>query len=175
MEFIKTNIRNLYIIKLNQFKDNRGEFKRIFCSNIFRSNRLNNFVQVNHSINKFKGTLRGFHFQNGKFAEDKLVYCIKGSIWDCVIDLRKKSKTYLKVFAIKLDDNNNKMLYVPKGFAHSFLTLKDNSEVIYFSSNFYDPASEAGIRYNDKKFKIKWPIKPRLISEKDQNFADFKS
>jgi dTDP-4-dehydrorhamnose 3,5-epimerase len=173
MKFIKTNIKNLFIIQLNQFKDNRGEFKRIFCSNLFKLNKLNKFVQVNHSINKHKGTLRGFHLQTGKFAEDKLVYCIKGAIWDCVIDLRKKSKTYLKVFGIKLDENSNKMLYVPRGFAHSFLTLKDLSEVIYFSSNFYDPASESGIRYNDKKFKIKWPIKPRIVSEKDQNFSDF--
>ncbi len=175
MKFMKTKFKDLTIIELNEFKDNRGKFKRIFCSSLFKKNRLNNFVQVNHSVNKSKGTLRGFHYQKGKFAEDKLVYCIKGSIWDCVIDLRKKSKTYLKVFGIKLDGGSNTMLYVPKGFAHSFLTLKDNSEVIYFSSNFYDPASEGGVRYNDSKFKIKWPIKPKLISDKDKTFPDFKS
>ena len=173
MIFNKTSFKGLYLINTSPFVDERGEFSRIFCSREFKKKKLRNIVQANHSVNKYKHTLRGLDFQIGKYAEDKIVYGIKGKIWDCVVDLRKKSNTFGKYFGIYLSENDNQLLYVPRGFAHGFLTLKNNTEVIYFSTNFYKNDHERGVRWNDKKFQIKWPKKPKIISQKDKNYLDY--
>ncbi len=130
-------------------------------------------MQINHSINKYPRTFRGFHYQTGRHAEDKVVYCIKGKILDLAIDLRKSSKTFLKTFKIELNDQNNNSVYIPRGFAHAFYTLKKNTEVIYFSSNYYNPKYERGIRWNDPILKLKLPSIPKRVSDKDSNFSNF--
>ena len=173
MKIKKTKFDGLYIINLNSFKDDRGEFLRLVCKKENKNFKFNNPVQVNHSINKYSRTFRGFHYQIGKYAEDKLVYCVKGKILDLAIDLRKFSKTYLKTFMIELGEKANKSVYIPRGFAHAFYTLKNNTEVIYFSSNYYNPKYEKGIRWNDPLFKLKLPSIPKKISEKDSNFSNF--
>jgi dTDP-4-dehydrorhamnose 3,5-epimerase len=174
MLFLKTPIEGLYKIELEKFEDYRGFFARIFCKKEFENQRLkNNIVQINNSYNKKKGTLRGLHYQLPPKAEVKIIRCIRGSIFDVVIDLRKDSPTFLKWFGCELNENNKKMLYVPEGFAHGFLTLEDDTEIIYFTTEFYSPQYERCIRWNDPKFSIQWPFEPTVISEKDRNAIDF--
>ena len=150
-------------------QDNRGFFSRVFCENEFKENRLNsNWVQINNSFNKFKGTLRGMHMQNEPFNEVKLVRCIKGEIFDVIVDLRVKSKTFGKWVGRKLSETNRDMMYVPSGFAHGFISLTDDSEIMYFSSNFYNGKSERSLNYADKTVGINWPVEIVHVSEKDQ-------
>lgn len=175
MEFIKTNLTDAYIIKLNPFEDHRGSFMRTFCKDQFEKHGLvSNFIQTNLSISKYKNTLRGMHLQKGESAEVKLIKCIRGSILDVVIDLRPDSPTYCQHFKVQLDEENHKMIYIPKGFAHGFLSLTDNSQIIYQVSNFYNPKKEQGIRWNDPLFNIEWPVENPIMSEKDQNYPDYK-
>ena len=166
IKFHKTKIKNLEIISFNKIKDDRGFFSRLFCNKIFKK-RFQKTAQINFSQSKKKFTLRGMHYQNYPFAEDKIIKCIKGKIFDVAVDLRKNSKTYGKWASLILSEKNNKMFLIPKGFAHGYMTLENNCEIIYFVSNHYKPNKESGIRYNDPYFKIKWPSKPRAISEKD--------
>ncbi len=174
MKFIKQKIKNLYLIKPSPFKDKRGIFRRNFCSNLQRKNRLNgNVKQANISENFKKLTLRGFHYQKYPYGEDKTLCCIKGEIYNVTIDLRKSSKTYKKWKGFYLNDKNRYLVHVPKGCANAFLTLKDNTIVHYYCSQNYNPKAEKGIRYNDKKFNIKWPKKPNIISKKDLKHKDF--
>ena len=171
MIFKKTKIKDCVEIDLDKKEDERGFFARFFCQDEFKKFNLNNkILQINTSLTKKAGTLRGLHYQKFPFQETKVVRCLKGSIYDVVVDLRKKSKTYLKYHAVTLNEVNRKMLYVPKGCAHGFLSLKNNSEVIYLVSNMYNPKSEAGLNYKDPKIKIKWPIKIKNITEKDDSW-----
>ena len=175
MNFKKNTIKDSFVINLNHLKDERGFFARLFCSKILKKN-LGGFdiAQINNSFSKKKGTLRGMHFQKGKFAEAKIVRCIKGSIQDVIIDIRKKSPTYKNIFSINLSEKNRTMLYVPRGVAHGFLTLQKNCEVIYLVDNFYKPKYESGLRYNDKEFKIQWKLPVKHLSDKDKKWEDFK-
>jgi dTDP-4-dehydrorhamnose 3,5-epimerase len=174
MTFEKTDFSGVFIIHKTPFKDERGEFKRTFCANEFSSYDLsNNMVQTNLSISYKENTLRGMHMQLGEFAEDKLIQCIRGSIYDVIIDLRVDSSTFGKYFSIELTETNNKMLLIPKGFAHGFLTLENNSQVIYQVSSYYTPSLEFGLRWNDPYFGIEWPSKDPIISEKDLSWPDF--
>lgn len=132
-----------------------------------------NIKQANISQNFKKGTLRGFHFQRKPFSEDKILSCIKGEIYDIVVDLRSKSKTYKKWISFKLNEKNKYFLLVPKGCANAFLTLKDNTLIHYYSSQYYNSNAEGGIRYNDPNFSFKWPKKIKIISHKDLNFENF--
>ncbi len=166
IKFQKTKIKNLEIVSFNNFKDNRGFFSRLYCNKIFKK-KFNNVVQINFSYSKDKFTLRGMHFQNYPNQEDKIVKCIKGKIFDVAIDLRKNSKTYGKWVSVILSEKNNKMFLIPKGFAHGYMTLENKCEIIYFVSNHYNKSKESGIRYDDPCFKIKWPSKPKKISQKD--------
>ncbi len=139
------------------------------------SNELDStFVQANTSFNYKKGTLRGMHFQKSPYEEDKLVRCTKGSIFDVIIDIRKDSPTYKKWFGVELSEENRKSLFVPKGFAHGYLTLEDNSEVTYLVTEFYTPEADSGIKFDDPAFNIEWPMTPVVISEKDSNHPDYK-
>ena len=174
MKFEKVDIDGVFVIDLNRIGDDRGFFARVFCKNEFEEiGLMSEFVQVNNSLTAKKGTLRGMHFQLNPSSEVKVVRCIKGSLFDVVLDLRPDSKTFGRSFGAELSAENRKMMYVPEGFAHGFITLEDNTEALYFVSEFYNPSLERGIRYNDPKFGINWPIDPTEISEKDLSWPDY--
>ena len=174
MKFLKQKIKGVYIIKPNLFKDKRGVFRRHFCKNTFKKNKLSNYVlQSNLSENFAKGTLRGFHYQEAPYGEDKTMSCISGSIYDIVCDVRPNSKTFGKWIGFEINDSNRYSIHIPKGCANAFLTLKNNTIVHYYCSQNYNPKKEKCIRFNDPAFKFKWPIKPKIISTKDKNHENF--
>ena len=170
MQFEKTDFEGLFVITPKLYGDNRGWFTRTFSFDIFKE-KISNFdstwVQMNHSYSEKKGTWRGFHYQDKPFQETKLVRFISGEVIDFVIDLRKESNTFLKTFKIELSKENQKMLYIPKGFAHGFFTIEDDSELIYLHDEYYNSEFEQGIRFNDPLISI--DIKPLIISERDKN------
>jgi dTDP-4-dehydrorhamnose 3,5-epimerase len=174
MKFTETPLAGAFVIELEKRGDERGWFARAFCTREFQAHGLNHqIVQANNSFSAVKGTLRGMHYQLAPKAEDKIFRCIRGGIFDAIIDLRPESPTYLKSFTIELNAENRLALYIPKGFAHGFMTLVENTEVFYFVTEFYSPEHERGIRYNDPKFGIRWPLEPAVISDKDRNLKDF--
>lgn len=175
MIFTKTKLEDVYIIELEKMEDERGFFARAWCQKEFEKHGLDSqLVQVNLSFNNKKGTLRGMHYQVAPYEETKLVRCIRGAIYDLIIDLRPESPTYKQSFGVELTPENRKMFCVPKGFAHGYLTLEDNTEVLYQVSQFYAPGAEKGIRWIDPEFNLKWPLDENLlISEKDRNWPDF--
>lgn len=171
MLFKETIISGVYIIELEKKYDERGFFARTWCKNEFKEQGLESeLAQCNLSYNKKCGTLRGMHYQIAPYGETKLVSCISGAIYDVIIDLRKESPTYEKWYSVELTAENGLMLYIPKGIAHGFQTLKDKTSVFYQMSEFYHPESARGIRWDDVKFNIKWPIAEKIISEKDQSY-----
>ncbi len=175
MFFEKNEFKDVLIVKKNPFKDERGSFSRSYCEDEFKKNGFSHkMVQTNLSISKEKYTLRGMHMQVGDFQEDKLIQCIKGRILDVIIDLRENSETFGKHFSIELSEKNDLMLLVPKGFAHGFLTLEEDTIVIYQVSNYYDASSERGFRWNDPFFNINWPCTNPILSQKDSSWDDFK-
>ena len=174
MKFFETPLKGAFIIELEPRRDERGFFARTFCAKEFAEKGLRqNMVQSNLSRSVKRHTLRGMHYQKNGFEEAKLVRCIAGSILDVIIDLRPDSSSYCRYFAIELRNDSSKMLYVPEGFAHGFITLENNSDVFYQVSNFYSQSDEAGIRWNDPAIGIQWPVADPVISEKDRNFPDF--
>ena len=174
MKFIPTPLNGAFVIELEKRGDERGFFARAFCIKEFESIGLShNLVQINNSLSKDTGTLRGMHYQLATKSEDKIVRCIKGKLYDVIIDLRPNSSTFKKWFGAELSAENRLSLYVPKGFAHGFITMEDNTETFYLVTEFYSPENERGIRYNDPEFNIKWPIEPKVISDKDLNHPDF--
>jgi dTDP-4-dehydrorhamnose 3,5-epimerase len=176
MIFTETYLKGAYIIDIKFMEDERGFFGRSYCLREFESLGLNtNVVQANVSYNKKKGTLRGLHMQSAPNSETKLVRCTRGAIYDVIVDLREGSETYKKWVGVELTANNYRMLYVPEGFAHSFITLEDNTEVTYQVTQFYTPGAERGYRWDDPSFNIQWPIVPEIISEKDQSHPLFEN
>ena len=174
MIFHKTKLIDAYEIELTKRGDDRGFFARAFCQEEFAKHGLNTvFKQCNLSRSADKHTLRGFHYQTEGAEEAKLVRCTKGSILDIIIDIRKDSPTYMEHIGVELTAHNHKMLYVPEGFAHSFITLEKDSEVFYMVSEMYTPGKERGIRWNDPTFDIKWPTNSPILSEKDTNWPDY--
>ena len=174
MKFTPTKLKGAYIIDIEKREDERGFFARTFCANEFSEYDLENkFVQANMSFNYKKGTLRGMHFQKAPYGEDKLVRCTKGSLYDVIIDLRPGSETFKQWIGVELTEENRRALFVPKGFAHGFITLEDNTEINYLVTQFYTPAADSGVRYNDPAFNIAWPVKVTSVSEKDKNHPDF--
>ncbi len=169
MRFEETLIPGVFIVTRTPNFDERGSFSRFYCEKEFNSVGINEkFVQMNFCTNKKKGTLRGLHCQKKEYAEDKLVSCVNGSIFDVCVDMRFNSPTYCKYVSCVLSAENGKMLYIPKGFAHGYLTLEDNSNLIYLMSEFYVPDSAYGYRYDDPVFNIEWPFTEELIiSKKD--------
>lgn len=168
MQFVKTPLEGAYLIDLQKREDERGFFSRVICQKEFEEHGLEtNFVQVNNSLSVVQGTLRGLHYQLPPKEEVKVVRCIRGSLFDVIVDVRKSSPTYGKWFGADLTAENRRMMYVPKGFAHGFLSTSPNTELIYFVSEFYSPEHERGICWNDPGLKIKWPGKPQVISDKD--------
>lgn len=170
MIFTKTPLENAYLIDLDKREDDRGFFSRYFCKNEFELHGLStNWVQINNSFSKNVGTLRGLHFQYPPHQEDKLVRCLKGAIWDVIVDIRKDSLTFRKWFCAELNSKNRTMMYIPKGFAHGFQVLKPNSEILYFHSAFYSKEFEGGLRFDDPLLGIKWPIEVTYLSLRDQS------
>lgn len=160
------------MIQIEKIEDERGFFARIWDQKQFKNNGLNpKLVQCNISFNKKKGIIRGMHYQTSPYAEDKLIRCTRGSMFDVVIDLRPKSKTFKKWIGIKMNAEDYIMLYVPKGFAQGFQTLEDNTEIIYQMSKIYKPEYARGIPWNDPTFDIKWPLKCPILSKKDRSWT----
>ncbi|WP_076667762.1 dTDP-4-dehydrorhamnose 3,5-epimerase [Pontibacter indicus] len=169
MIFTETKLKGAYIIDIKKLEDERGFFGRAYCQKEFEEHGLNtNLVQANVSYNYKKGTLRGMHMQLAPHAETKLVRCTRGAIFDVIIDLRPDSETYKQWIGVELTADNYRMLYVPEGFAHGYMTLEDNSDVMYQVTAFYAAGAERGHRWNDPAFNIQWPMEPVVISEKDQ-------
>ena len=174
MKFFETELKGSYIIELEKLEDERGFFTRIWDKKKIQDKGLDSdLVQMSFSFTKKKGTLRGMHFQKKPFEETKLVRCTRGKIFDVIIDLRPESNTYKKWIGVELKSDDLKMLYIPEGFAHGFQTLEDDTEVFYQMSNWFSPEHVRGIRWNDKEFDIKWPIKCSIISKKDATYEDF--
>jgi dTDP-4-dehydrorhamnose 3,5-epimerase len=175
MRFTQTTLSGAVLIEPEPREDARGHFARTFCETEFAEAGLETrFPQQNHSFNHASGTLRGMHFQREPAAEVKLVRCSRGAIRDVVIDLRPGSDSYMRWEAFDLTEANGHQLYIPRGFAHGYVTLSDKSAVDYLVSTPYAPAAEGGVRWNDPAFGIDWKVEVRQISDKDANWPDYR-
>jgi dTDP-4-dehydrorhamnose 3,5-epimerase len=169
MKFTASPLKGCYLIDLEPREDCRGFFARYFCKNEFLAKNLNTqWVQINNSMSRQIGTLRGLHLQRPPNAEVKLVRCLRGAVWDVVVDLRENSGTFGRWFGATLSEENRTMMYVPKGFAHGFITLKTDAEILYLVSECYSPKSEDALLWSDPAVGIQWPMLPNHISEKDE-------
>ncbi len=174
MQFIKTKLEGVFLIKPQVFEDERGFFLESYSQKEFEKQGIDaNFVQDNHSKSVKKGVLRGLHFQNPPYTQAKLLRVIKGSVYDVVLDLRKDSPTFGQWEGFTLSAENFDMLYVPKGFAHGFCTLEDDTEFLYKTDEFYVPESEGGIIWNDPDLKIDWPVENPILKERDAKWPTF--
>ena len=174
MHFYPTRLPGAWRIQLEPASDSRGYFARTFCLEEFAAQGLEtSFPQHSISFSAHKGTLRGMHYQRGADSEVKVVRCLKGSIWDVIIDIRPDSPTYRQWLNIELSSENGDQLYIPSGFAHGFQTLCNDVVVNYLISMRYSPQSACGARYNDKAFAIDWPLPISQISAKDAQWPDF--
>ena len=170
MKFIETSLKGAFIIKPQAYEDRRGVFERIFCEKEFKEiNHSTKLVQINYSLTNRKGTVRGMHYQNPPMAETKLVKCLRGSIYDVIIDLRKGSDTFLKWYGETLSSKNRRMIYIPEGFAHGFQTLEKNCELLYFHTKFYSPDYEKAIRFDDPRVGINWLTDITETSKRDKS------
>ncbi len=170
MKFTKTGLNHAFVVDIDPLEDERGLFARTFCAEEFRVRGLDFTIsQCNVSYNRHRGTLRGLHYQVTPHAEVKLVRCTAGAVYDVIVDLRPTSATFTRWFALELSAENRKMLYVPEGCAHGFLTLVSNAEVFYQMSKPYVPSAGRGIRWDDSTIGIRWPMKPLVMSEDDRN------
>ncbi|RKY39786.1 MAG: dTDP-4-dehydrorhamnose 3,5-epimerase [Candidatus Omnitrophota bacterium] len=168
--FSRLAIPEVILIEPQVFEDERGFFMEVYVQEEFRKFGIKeNFIQDNHSYSR-RGVIRGLHFQSGNRAQSKLVRCIKGEIFDVVVDVRKGSPSYGRYLSVILSEENRRMLYVPKGFAHGFCALKEGTEVVYKCDEIYSPAEEKGIIWNDKEINISWPITTPLLSLKDRSW-----
>jgi dTDP-4-dehydrorhamnose 3,5-epimerase len=174
VRFLPTPLEGLTLIEVERREDDRGYFGRIYCEREFEAHGLaSRMVQTNMSLTEKAGTLRGMHYQLAPHAEDKLVRCMRGAIWDAAIDLRPGSETYCQWFGAELSEENGTMLLVPKGFAHGFVTLTDGAAVSYQVSAFYAPGAERGVRHDDPAFGVQWPVPVKDMSPKDGNWPFF--
>lgn len=168
MKFTETSLKGAYVIDLDLRSDHRGFFARIFCQQELKEYGLNsNIVQCNLSFNREKGTLRGLHYQKPPVTEAKLIRCVRGAIYDVIVDMRPDSPTYLQSFGVELSADNRRALYIPEMFAHGYQTLEDGTEALYSVSEFYTPCAESGLRYDDPVLGIDWPLPAVEVSEKD--------
>lgn len=171
MLFKELEIAGVYLISPEKHEDARGFFARVYCEREFEEHGLHtSFVQENISYNRCRGTLRGMHYQKIPYGEVKIVSCLRGAIYDVVLDIREKSPTYGKWIAERLTGKNNAMLYIPEGLAHGFQTLDDDTLVHYQMGEFYAPEAAAGIRFDDERFCIEWPIEEKIMSERDLSY-----
>jgi dTDP-4-dehydrorhamnose 3,5-epimerase len=174
MTFHETKLVGVFEVHVEPKFDERGFFARSWCQKEFESHGLTpKVVQCSISFNARKGTLRGIHYQDTPYTETKIVRCTKGAIYDVVIDLRPGSQTFKNWVAVDLTESNRKMIYIPEGCAHGFLTMEDNTEVFYQMSEVYNAELARGVRFNDAAFQIVWPAQIEVISERDRNYPDF--
>ncbi len=174
MIFKETTLKGAYLIYLDLHEDERGFFARTFCEEEFKAHGLQfKVAQSNLSLNNKKGTLRGMHYQSKPDEEAKVLQCVRGAIYDVIIDLRPESSTFKQWCAFEFSHKNKQMLFIPEGFAHGFQTLEDETEVSYLMSAFYRPESARGVLWNDKAFDISWPIATPIMSAKDRSYAPF--
>ncbi len=176
MIFSETGLKGAFLIEPEKSQDERGFFARTFCQKEFEAQGIDfKIAQSSTSFNPKKGTLRGLHYQASPHEEAKLVRCMRGAIYDVIVDLRKQSPTFKRWFSAELSQDNGRMLYVPKGFAHGFQTLRDDTEVFYQMSEFYHPESARGVRWDDPALGIEWPTDGMILSPRDRQYADFVS
>lgn len=176
MIFTHTAIAGACIIDPQRLEDERGFFARVWCRREFEAHGLNPaLVQCSLSFNRKQGTLRGMHYQGPPHAEARLVRCTSGAIFDVIVDLRPDSRTFRQWLSVELSADNRRMLYIPEGMAHGFLTLRDDTEVFYQMSEYYVAESARGVRWNDPVFGIRWPANVTVISERDRNYPDFQA
>jgi dTDP-4-dehydrorhamnose 3,5-epimerase len=170
MKFEPLPLKGAFLIRLEKREDERGFFARYFCKNEFEQAGINfNSVQMNTTLTLQKGTVRGMHFQRAPKLEAKIVRCFRGAIFDAIVDLRAGSPTFGISASVELNEDNKNMLYIPEGFAHGFQTLTDNCELLYMHSEFYSPADEGGVRFDDPALQINWPLPVAFVSERDQS------
>ncbi len=175
MIFKESKLKGLFTIDMDLHNDERGWFGRTFCEKEFNSIGISKkMVQINHSFNLKKGTLRGMHYQKPPFGETKLIRCISGEVYDVAVDLRKNSSTFLKWYGAVLSSKNKKMILIPSGFAHGFITLDDNTELLYHHTEFYNRTADSGFNYRDNIINIDWPEPINVISEKDRKLPNIK-
>jgi dTDP-4-dehydrorhamnose 3,5-epimerase len=174
MIFKPTKLAGAHVIELERHGDERGYFARTFCEREFAEHGLpTHYPQCNTSFNSRAGTLRGMHFQAAPQREAKLVRCTRGAIYDVIVDLRVDSPTRFEWIGVDLTEDNGTALFIPEGFAHGFLTRADTTEVHYHMSDFHRPQGARGVRWDDPRFSIRWPITPSVISERDATYPDF--
>ena len=170
MKITKTKLESVVIIEPDVFGDNRGFFMESWNKKKMAEAGLDyDFVQDNHSKSMVKGTLRGIHFQKGDKAQAKLVRCVKGAVLDVAVDLRRNSPTFKQWVGVELSEENKKQLLIPRGFGHGFVKLTDDVEFLYKADNYYAPAADAGIRWNDPEIGVEWGIENPILSDKDKN------
>jgi dTDP-4-dehydrorhamnose 3,5-epimerase len=174
MKYQPTAVEGCFIVSLEPRGDERGFFARMFDSKEFADMGMDSvYPQINTSVSAMAGTLRGLHYQVAPHGEAKLVKCLKGAAFDVVVDLRPNSPTFGKWAGETLTDENRLMMYVPKGCAQGFMTLKDGAELLYPASGPYNGPAERVLRWNDPRFAIEWPLQPRVLSEKDRDARDY--
>lgn len=168
MIFTPTPLDGAFLIDPEPLSDERGWFARVFCKDEFRRiGHDKEWVQMNHSLSFLTGTLRGMHFQKPPFREIKMIRCISGAIYDVIVDIRAGSPQFLHWYGVELSADNNRMLYIPEGFAHGFQTLADNTALLYHHTEYYTPGSEGGLHYKDPALDIRWPMPVAVLSARD--------
>jgi dTDP-4-dehydrorhamnose 3,5-epimerase len=171
MKFTETPLAGAYVIELEPHQDERGLFARMFCQKEFAKIGFDKqIVQINYSLTRQRGTIRGMHYQIPPASEVKMIRCVQGTVFDVMVDLRAGSPTFIKWHGVELSKDNLHMVYIPEGFAHGFQTLTDNAELIYHHSAFYSHEFEDGLRYDDPTLNIVWPLPVSVISAKDQMY-----
>lgn len=171
MIFQETPLKGAFVIELDRKADDRGFFARGFCAKEMQDHDLaSNVVQANISFNEHKGTLRGMHYQTAPHEEEKTIRCVRGAVFDVIVDLREDSDTYLQWYGTELTDDNRRALFVPAGFAHGYQTLEPGSEVLYLVSNYYAPQAGRGVLYRDPAIGIDWPLPAVEVSAQDESW-----
>jgi dTDP-4-dehydrorhamnose 3,5-epimerase len=170
MIFTPTHLQGSFLIDAEPFVDERGWFARFYCKEEFAAiGHTKEWVQLNHSASNKKGTLRGLHFQVPPYREIKMVKCVRGAVYDVIVDVRKDSQTFLHWFGAELSELNRKMIYIPEGFAHGFQCLTNDCQLIYHHTEYYKPNAEDGLRFNDPRIGINWPLEVTEISNRDKS------
>ncbi len=171
MKFVRTKFDDLFVIETDQFDDERGYLAKFYDEDLYKQNEIAfKLTQVKYTFTKTKGAIRGLHMQSKPYEEAKLVKCVRGKIFEVVLDLRPKSKSYGKWFGKEFSEDDNKCLYIPKGFAHGYQALVKNCDVLYLMSGKFSLPHNIGYRWNDPAFNISWPLKPTVMAEKDKNW-----
>lgn len=169
-----TKLNDAFEINFGVFEDNRGSLATPFETDTLKHIGIEFKInQINWTKNTKKGTIRGLHYQLDQASQAKIVYCIKGSAWDVLVDLRKDSPTYLQWQGFEISDQNNLAVYIPKGFLHGFQTLKDDTDILYLMDSPYNPKASSGYRYDDPQFNLPWPLPVSTLSEQDANWGSF--